>query len=228
MCCRVWEEITIPTYATHARYGIKGGQPNPPFLDVGAFIDLVLTPYREARFQPHAGPFLFEFQRHGMFPSEFPPHLPSLLLQSLPPSHFPTPPHHTLSQPPPNPLPSPPSLPPLSPPPSPSSPHTPPLTTPPLKHITLPFHDPTCPQPPGGGRAPPPPELPLCGVGQTSLPAEYVRSPLASHILHPPLINLSTPKCRRIAGSLYGSKDRGHGSLVTNGCSSTAEPACPG
>ena len=71
MCCKVWEEITIPTYATHARYGIKAGQPNTRFLDVGAFIDLVLTPYREAGFQPHAGPFLFEFQRHGMFASEF-------------------------------------------------------------------------------------------------------------------------------------------------------------
>jgi hypothetical protein len=62
MCCKVWEEITIPTYAQHARYGIKGGQPNPRFLDVGAFIDLVLTPYREAGFQP---PIAIRFRCSG-------------------------------------------------------------------------------------------------------------------------------------------------------------------
>jgi len=31
----------------------------------------VLTPYREAKFEPHTGPFLFEFQRHGMSAGEF-------------------------------------------------------------------------------------------------------------------------------------------------------------
>ncbi|HKP00079.1 MAG TPA: DUF72 domain-containing protein, partial [Nitrospiraceae bacterium] len=35
------------------------------------FNDFVLTPYREAKFGPHAGPFLFEFQRHGMTAEEF-------------------------------------------------------------------------------------------------------------------------------------------------------------
>jgi uncharacterized protein YecE (DUF72 family) len=35
------------------------------------FKDLVLAPYREATFGSHTGPFLFEFQRHGMLPSEF-------------------------------------------------------------------------------------------------------------------------------------------------------------
>ena len=40
MCCKVWEEITIPTYATHGRYGTKAGKPNPRFLDVGAFIGI--------------------------------------------------------------------------------------------------------------------------------------------------------------------------------------------
>jgi uncharacterized protein YecE (DUF72 family) len=71
MCCKVWEEITIPVYAKHPRYGAKAGQPNPRFLDPGAFIDLVLQPYRGANFQKHAGPFLFEFQRHGMPAEEF-------------------------------------------------------------------------------------------------------------------------------------------------------------
>ena len=35
------------------------------------FKDLVLTPYREAKFEPHTGPFIFEFQRHGMSAEEF-------------------------------------------------------------------------------------------------------------------------------------------------------------
>ena len=71
MCSKVWEEITIPTYANHARYGVKAGRPNPRFLDPGAFIDFVLKPYREADFLPHTGPFLFEFQRHDLPPEEF-------------------------------------------------------------------------------------------------------------------------------------------------------------
>ncbi len=66
MCCKVWEEITIPSFAKQPRYGAKAGQPNPRFLDAKLFIDLVLTPYREAHFQAHTGPFLFEFQRHGL------------------------------------------------------------------------------------------------------------------------------------------------------------------
>jgi len=50
---------------------MKAGQPNPRFLNAKLFNELVLTPYREARFEPHAGPFLFEFQRHGMSTEEF-------------------------------------------------------------------------------------------------------------------------------------------------------------
>lgn len=71
MCFKVWEEITIPRFATQARYGLKAGQPNPRFLDAKLFIDLVLTPYREAKFEPHMGPLLFEFQQHGMSTGEF-------------------------------------------------------------------------------------------------------------------------------------------------------------
>jgi uncharacterized protein YecE (DUF72 family) len=71
MCFKVWEEITIPTYAKQARYGTRAGQPNPRFLDAKLFNELVLTPYREAKFEPHTGPFLFEFQRHGMSTDEF-------------------------------------------------------------------------------------------------------------------------------------------------------------
>lgn len=71
MCFKVWEEITIPSFAKQARYGLKAGQVNPRFLDAKLFNDLVLTPYREAKFEPHLGPFIFEFQRHGLAIQEF-------------------------------------------------------------------------------------------------------------------------------------------------------------
>ena len=71
MCFKVWEELTIASYAKQPRYGTKAGQPNARFLDAKLFNDLVLTPYREAKFGPHTGPFLFEFQRHGMSAEEF-------------------------------------------------------------------------------------------------------------------------------------------------------------
>lgn len=71
MCFKVWEEITIPSYAKQPRYGARAGKQNPRFLDAKLFNELVLTPYREAQFEPHTGPFLFEFQRHGMSAGEF-------------------------------------------------------------------------------------------------------------------------------------------------------------
>ena len=71
MCCKVWEEITIPRFASHVRYGSKAGQPNPRFLDAKLFNEMVLTPYRDAKFEPHTGPFLFEFQRHDLSSDEF-------------------------------------------------------------------------------------------------------------------------------------------------------------
>jgi uncharacterized protein YecE (DUF72 family) len=71
MCFKVWESITIPTFARQARYGVRAGQPNPRFLDAKLFNDLVLTPYRDAKFEHHTGPFLFEFQRHGQSIDEF-------------------------------------------------------------------------------------------------------------------------------------------------------------
>ncbi|MGQ0556002.1 MAG: DUF72 domain-containing protein [Nitrospiraceae bacterium] len=71
MCFKVWEEITIPSYAKQPRYGSKAGQPNPNLLSAKLFNELVLIPYREAKFEPHTGPFLFEFQRHGMSNEEF-------------------------------------------------------------------------------------------------------------------------------------------------------------
>jgi uncharacterized protein YecE (DUF72 family) len=81
MCFKVWEEITIPTYAIQPRYGARAGQPNPRFLDAKLFNDLVLAPYREAKFEPHTGPFLFEFQRHGLSTDEFCTRLDTFFLQ---------------------------------------------------------------------------------------------------------------------------------------------------
>jgi uncharacterized protein YecE (DUF72 family) len=71
MCFKVWEEVTIPSYAKQPRYGPRAGQANPRFLDAKLFNELVLKTYRDAGFAPHTGPFLFEFQRHGMSTDEF-------------------------------------------------------------------------------------------------------------------------------------------------------------
>ena len=67
---QVWEELTIPTFSSHPRYGVKAGQPNPRFLDASLFKDL-LTPYREANFARTPGHSCFEFQRHGMLARDF-------------------------------------------------------------------------------------------------------------------------------------------------------------
>ena len=64
-------DLLIPSYAEQARYGLKAGQPNPRFLDAQVFKDFVLMPYREATFESQTGPFIFEFQRHGMSADEF-------------------------------------------------------------------------------------------------------------------------------------------------------------
>jgi len=69
-CAKVWEEITIPTYANLPRYGGKAGKPNPRFLDVGAFQDMVLHPFVES-LPGRTGPFIFEFQRSGLEPEPF-------------------------------------------------------------------------------------------------------------------------------------------------------------
>lgn len=78
MCSKVWEEITIPRFASHQRYGAKAGQPNPRFLDAKLFTEQVLSPYTEV-FHGHTGPFLFEFQRMGIEPGEFLPRLDEFL-----------------------------------------------------------------------------------------------------------------------------------------------------
>ena len=74
VCSKVWEEITVPVFAAHPRYGKKMGQANPAFLDADRFLEQVLPPYSEA-FGTHTGPFLFEFQRTGPDRDTFLPQL---------------------------------------------------------------------------------------------------------------------------------------------------------
>ncbi len=69
-CSKVWEELTIPTYADLPRYGAKAGKPNPRFLDSRLFRDMVLQPFLDA-LPDRIGPFIFEFQRTGLEPSAF-------------------------------------------------------------------------------------------------------------------------------------------------------------
>lgn len=70
VCSKVWQEITIPAFPAHPRYGARAGQPNPGFLDATVFLEQVLAPYRHA-FRGHTGPFIFEFQRTGISPEDF-------------------------------------------------------------------------------------------------------------------------------------------------------------
>lgn len=86
MCFKVWEDITVPVFASHPRYGLKAGQPNPRFLDAQLFKDFVLAPFREAQFENCTGPFLFEFQRHDLSIDEFTVRLNSFFKQL--PSEF--------------------------------------------------------------------------------------------------------------------------------------------
>lgn len=72
MCCKVWEEITIPRYPNLPRYGARAGQPNTRFLDTDLFMDQGLAPYEQV-LKGHTGPFIFEFQRTGIEPEEFLP-----------------------------------------------------------------------------------------------------------------------------------------------------------
>lgn len=69
-CSKVWEEITVPTYADLPRYGAKAGRANPRFMDAEVFRDLVLEPALAGLGQ-RLGPFIFEFQRWGTEPATF-------------------------------------------------------------------------------------------------------------------------------------------------------------
>src|SRR5262245_15741906 len=71
MCFKVWDQLTFPSYANHARYCVCASPLNARFLDAQLFKDVVLRPFREAKFEPHTGPFLFEFPRHDLSAEKF-------------------------------------------------------------------------------------------------------------------------------------------------------------
>ena len=62
---KVWEEITIPVYAKHKRYGSRAGRENPYFLNADLFIDKVLAPFEQAKVESRLAAFVFEFQTLG-------------------------------------------------------------------------------------------------------------------------------------------------------------------
>lgn len=70
VCSKAWEEVTVPVYARHARYGAKAGTTNPRFLDAALCEELVLRPSREGLGRC-LGPIIFEFQRSGLEPAPF-------------------------------------------------------------------------------------------------------------------------------------------------------------
>ncbi|MGH7182417.1 MAG: DUF72 domain-containing protein [Nitrospiraceae bacterium] len=81
MCFKVWDQLTLPSFANHPRSGVWAGQPNVRFLDAQLFKDVILRPFREAQFEPHTGPFLFEFHRHGLSAEQFCERLDAFLSQ---------------------------------------------------------------------------------------------------------------------------------------------------
>lgn len=60
---KVWEDITVPVFGRHPRYGARAGQRNPNFLHRELFCDKVLAPLSEGKIKKHNGPLVFQFQR---------------------------------------------------------------------------------------------------------------------------------------------------------------------
>jgi uncharacterized protein YecE (DUF72 family) len=56
---KVWDEIAALSYPDHARFGARAGQPNPRFLDVGAFAEHVALPVEET-FRSHLAAYVIE------------------------------------------------------------------------------------------------------------------------------------------------------------------------
>ena len=63
---KVWQQVTMPGYPKHPRYGDKAGSRNPDFLNPALFAEAVHAPAR-AGFANHMGPWIVEIA-----PSPFP------------------------------------------------------------------------------------------------------------------------------------------------------------
>ena len=63
---KVWQQVTMPGYPRHPRYGDKAGSRNPDFLNAELFAEAVHAPVRSA-FARHMGPWIVEIA-----PSPFP------------------------------------------------------------------------------------------------------------------------------------------------------------
>ena len=71
MCFKVWEDLTIPDLCQARPIWRKGGANQSTLPGCRRLHRVRVEPYREANFLPHTGPFLFEFQRHGLAADEF-------------------------------------------------------------------------------------------------------------------------------------------------------------
>lgn len=63
---KIWQQVTMPGYPRHPRYGSNAGKPNPNFLNPALFAEAVHAPTR-AGFASHMGPWIVEIA-----PSPFP------------------------------------------------------------------------------------------------------------------------------------------------------------
>lgn len=59
--CKVWEEITIPIFPKHKRYGERAGKINLNFFDE-RLMRKVLQPFADPKVKPHVGPMVLQFQ----------------------------------------------------------------------------------------------------------------------------------------------------------------------
>ncbi len=59
---KVWEEISVPFFGKHPRYGPRAGKENPHFLNAELFCERVLKPLEAPHIFRHVGPLVFQFQ----------------------------------------------------------------------------------------------------------------------------------------------------------------------
>ncbi len=64
-CSKVWEQVTVPRFGRHRRYGAKAGTENPDFLNPELFCRTILPRFDSPRVRAKTGPFLFQFQSLG-------------------------------------------------------------------------------------------------------------------------------------------------------------------